>query len=178
MTLLLALEYLSEACFISINHNEKKLKMALKIAQDNLKQVLGPEFYEEIETQYASTFTTANDTLYEDYIKNYLAWQTYFYHLKYSQADDTPTGVRQFKEDNSDILSDIKLTSFEKNVGQQANFYKNEMINYLKNEQDKVSTAFPLWVEVCNESFSFGFSSVGGESDATFKINKAVRTNE
>ena len=98
--------------------------------------------------------------------------------MKFSQSGNTPTGARQFKDENSDILSDIKLASLEKNVSQQAEHYKNEMVNYLKLEQEKSSSAFPLWNEQCMEAFSFGFTAVNGQSDASFRVNRATTKNE
>lgn len=179
MIALIPLAYLNEACFLSVNTDEKKYKMNLKLAQDNLREVLGGEFYEQIETQYdGATFSTANNTLYENYIKDFLAWETYWNYLKFSQSDATPTGLRQFKDENSDILSDMKLAALEKNVQQQANTYKNKLINYLKNEQDKDSTAFPLWDEPCRSEFSFGITAVNGKSDASFRVDRTVIANE
>lgn len=164
---------------MSPNTDSRKYQMALKLAQDSLRDVLGAEFYEQIESQYdADTLTTANDTLYEDYIKDFLAWHTYLAHLKFSQSDDTPTGRREFNDENSNILSDIKLTGLERNVSEQANTYKNALINYLKLQQDKDSTAFPLWSEPCQTVFSWGISAVNGSSDASFNVDKAVTTNE
>jgi len=77
MNYLIPLAYINEATFQSENIDEKKQKANLEEAQSDLRELLGPEFYEEIDTQYtAQTFTTANNTLYEDYIKQYLAWQS------------------------------------------------------------------------------------------------------
>lgn len=179
--LLIPLDYLTEACFLSVNIDEKKFKMVLLLAQDQLKTLLGPEFYAQIETQYAAqsdTFTTANATLYEDYLKRYLAWQTYSFYNKFGQVDSTPTGIRQFKDENSDILGDIKMSAFENNVNKQAEYYKNEIINYLRLSQKNLSTAFPLWEDSCQEVMSWGISGVSAQSDAIFKVNKATITNE
>lgn len=179
--LLIPLDYLTEACFLSVNINEKKFKMVLKLAQDQLKAVLGPEFYAQIETQYAAqgdTLSTANATLYEDYIKNFLAWATYSEYMKFGQADSTPTGMRQFKDENSDILGDIKMSAYERNVAKQAEYYRNELINYLRLQQTILSKNFPLWKDTCKVEMSWGISGVAAKSDALFKINKATITNE
>lgn len=181
MKFLLPLAYLNEACALSLNTDEKKYKMVLRLAQSNLRDILGAEFYEEIEEQYAvasDTLSADNSTLYEDYIKDYLAWQTYFYHLKFSQSSSTPTGEREFNDPNSNILSDIKLSSLEKNVMEQANHYKYGMINFLNLEQSKDATKYPLWEGSCKEEFGFAISSISKTSDDIVSINKAINSNE
>lgn len=177
MKQLIPISYLNEACFLSLNTNEKKYFMCLKIAQDRLEDVLGPEFFEEIIDQFPDTFTADNETLYEDYIKDYLAWQTYHIYLKFADTDPTPTGIRQFNDDNSSLLSDIQRNAFEKNILNQANDYKYKMINYIKLEKSKDTTKFPLFDD-CKEYNSFSITSVDKKSDALFQVQKSITTNE
>ncbi len=183
MKLLIPLDYLTEACGLSRNIDEKVFKMNLNIAQEDLKDLLGPEFYAEIETQYnpqGDTLTAANSTLYEDYLKQYLAWGTYHRYLGFSQSASTPTGERQFTDENSTILEDVKLFSKEKNVREMVARYKNRIINYIELEQSKDSTAFPLWDGCKKGDFSWGISGVERNShrDKIYSINKAVVGNE
>ena len=181
MNYLIPLAYINEATFQSENIDEKKQKANLEEAQSDLRELLGPEFYEEIDTQYTDqTFTTANNSLYEGYIKQFLAWQSAFYSLGFSQADSTPTGIREFVDENSTILSDVKLFGFEKNVRRRANRYKYDLLNYLANEQSKDSTAFPLYSQKCREELSFAITSVsrGTNKDAIISVNKATINNE
>lgn len=183
MKLLIPLAFVNEATFSSDNIDEKKMKGNLEEAQTDLKDMLGPEFYTEIETQYApanDTFTTANATLYEDYLKQFLAWQTFFYSLGFSQSDSTPTGQVEFKNDNSTVLSDIKLFSFEKNVRRRALKYKFEILNYLRVQQSISSSNFPLYTQSCAEEFSFAITSVsrGDNKDAIISVNRAITSNE
>lgn len=181
MKLLIPLSYLNEACFLSLNVDEKKYKMVLKLAQDQLKTLLGPEFYEEIETQYdpvSDTFTSANDTLYEDYIKDFLAWETYKNYLAFAQSDSTPSGVRQFREEHSDILSDVKLSALEHNVAEKANYYANQMINFLRLAQSRDSTAYSLWTDCVKREMSWGISGVAASNDKSFTVYQAVNNNQ
>lgn len=183
MKYLIPLSYLNEACALSLNIEEKKFKMVLKIAQEDLRDILGSEYYSEIETQYApsgDTFTTANATLYEDYLKDYLAWATYHRFLGFSQSDSTPTGEREFADDSSTILSGVKLLSKEKNVENMVSRYRDRIINYLRLERSKVSTAFPLWVDSYKNTFGWGISSIerDRENDSLISITKATRGNE
>jgi len=178
MTLILDLDYLNTECFLSLNTDDKKYNQVLKMAQQELEQVLGPEFYEEIVSQYPSSFTADNTTLYNDYIRDFLAWQTYLYYLKFAGAEATPTGIREFNDENSSVLSVVKLYSFEKNVKETAERYKNRMINYLNLAQDKDSTKFPLWEQSCKETFGFAISAIDKKSDSLIKVNKSIITNE
>lgn len=176
---LIPLSYLNEACFLSLNVDPKKYQMLLKIAQDNLKQLLGAEFYAQIETQYdTTTFSTDNDALYEGYIKDYLAWRTYYEYCGFSNADETPTGTRKFKDENSDLLSDVELYSRQKNIGLKVSMYRGEMISFLRLEQEKDSTKYPMWEEKCREEFSFGITAASAKSNALFKVNKTITNNE
>lgn len=176
---LIPLSYLNEACFLSLNVDSKKYQMVLKIAQDTLKNVLGGEFYEQIETQYDNeTFTSANETLYEDHIKDFLAWQTYYYYLKFANVDSTPTGLREFSDENSTVVADVKMYALEKNVMEMVNRYKYGIINFLKLEQEKDSTAYPLFDAKCDYGFNFAITSVDKKSDALLKVNKSIITNE
>jgi hypothetical protein len=179
MTTLLNLSYLNEACFLSANENDTKYRMCLKMAQEDLRDVLGREFYEEIESQYPD-FTGAadNSTLYSDYVKDFLAWQTYYHYLKFANVNATPTGIREFSDDNSSIASDVKMYSLEKNVMARANKYKFDIINYLRESQSNDSDKFPLWEDSCGEEMSFAISAISKTSNAIFKVNKAITNNE
>lgn len=185
MKLLIPLDYLNQACGVTENFDERLYKIHLKEAQIELKDVLGAEFYEEIYGQYDenpanSTFTTANATLYEDYIKDYLAWYTYFDSYGFINSQSTPTGDREFQDDNSTLISDLKQESKEKRILDKANKYKYRLINFLKIEQAKVSTAYPLYAQGCKEEFSFAISSVTRDvnRDNIITITKATRANE
>lgn len=177
---LIPIAYLNEVCFLSLNTDDKKYRMCLKMSQDHLKDELGPEFYTQIETQAApgGTLSPDNSTLYEDHIKDFLAWQTYFNYLKFANVDSTPTGIRAFKDDNSDLASDIQMYSLEKNVKAQADFYKYQMVNFLKESQANDSTKYPLWEDECKEYMSFSITSVDKRSDALIRVNKTIQTNE
>lgn len=175
---LIPIAYLNEACFLSLNTDDKKYQMCLKLSQDTLEDVLGGEFYDEIETQYdADNFSADNDALYE-YIKDYLAWLTYFNYLKFANADSTPSGIREFSDENSSIVSDVKLYSFEKNVRSNAELYKGKMLNFISKEKANDSSKFPLYKEKCNNDFGFAITSIDKKSDVLIKVNKAIITNE
>jgi hypothetical protein len=180
MAQLLTLSYLNDACFLSLNENDKKYQMCLKMAQEDLRDgILGREFYEQIESQYpAFTGASDNNTLYTNYLKDFLAWQTYFHYLKFANINATPTGIREFTDDNSSLASDVKMYALEKSVMSRANQYKFAAINFLKESQANDSTKYTLWEDTCREEFSFAITAVDKGSSALFKVNKTINTNE
>lgn len=179
MTLILTLSYLNEACFLSLNENDTKYNMCLKMAQDDLRDLLGREFYDQIVSQYPSfSGATDNSTLYTNYIKDYLAWQTYFNYLKFANVNATPTGVRTFNDENSSLATDIQMYSLEKNVLARANKYKYDIINFLNESQSNDSTKYSLWEDECKEQMSFSITAVDKKSDALIRVNKSIINNE
>jgi len=174
MTNLIPLSYLNEVCFLSLNEDDKKYQMVLDLAQDQLKSLIGIEFYNELVTQYENdTLSTENDSFYEDSnVKKYLAWQTYFYYLKFANVNNTPTGLREFSDENSSVLTDVKMYAAEKNILQILNGYKGEFLRYLSVAQENLSTAYPLYEAKCSDEFSFGITSINAQSNAMFKVNK------
>lgn len=178
---MIPIAYITETCVLSENIAQKALQVPLDMALDNLRNILGSTFYDELKAQYntnPSIFTDANQALYDPYIKKYLAWQTYLYHLIFSNQASTPTGIRSFNDENSSILNDISMHALEKNIQQRMNFYKFDMINFLKTAKSNDSAAYPLYDNCCKQEFSFGVTSIGGCNDTQFRIMKAIDTNE
>ena len=178
---LIPISYLNEACFLSLNTDDKKYRMCLKIAQEDLSDTLGKTYFNQLETQYSSnptTLDTNNDFLYENFIKDYLAWQTYFNYLKFANVDSTPTGIREFNDENSSVISDVKMYSLEKNVLARANTYKYRMLNYIKLKQTESANNFPLYKDCRKPEMSFGITSVEKKNSVLISVNKSIHTNE
>jgi len=173
----------NEYGFLSLNEDDKKYQMILNLAQESLKDNLGVEFYEQIETQYsptANTLSADNLTLYKNYIRTYLAWEVYHNYLGFSQTNATPTGFREFEDENSTLASDLKMFSLEKNVEKWRNHYKYRMINFLKESQANDSTKYPLFQHCSRVEYSWGITSVSRNftRDNIISVNRAVRDNE
>jgi hypothetical protein len=176
---LIPISYLNEVCFLSLNTDDKKYTMCLKMSQGDLSDMLGSTFYDEIYTQYPGTLSADNIALYEGYIKDLLAWQTYFNYLKFANIDATPTGIREFSDDNSTLASDIRMASLEKNILREVEKYKGRMITFLRFEKSNDQTKYPLYQDRCsNEEYSFAITSVHKSSDTLFRANKSIITNE
>lgn len=182
MNLILEIPYIYHVCKLSENIETDVVKIHLKEAQEDLQDILGGEFYEEIDSQYtAGTITQgSNAVLYEDYIKDFLAWKTYHDYLGFSQSASTPTGERSFNDENSTILADVALYSKEKNVREKYIKKKYRLINYLKLERSKDANAFPKWVDNCKEEMSFAITSISRDTrkDNFISVNKSTYRNE
>jgi len=173
---LIPMSYLNEACFLSLNTDDKKYRMCLKMAQDDLKLYLGTDFYNQIETQYTSnTLSVANNRLYET-IKDALAWRTYYNYLKFANVDATPTGIRVFDDENSSIADNIQMYSLEKNVKNRAEQYLTVMTNVLK----AAPADYPLWKSCSGPKLMFSITSVSVDrrTKDIINIHKAIDTNE
>jgi hypothetical protein len=161
---LIPLHYLNEACFLSVNEDDTKYAMCLKMVQ----------------TQFTnSTLTTDNENLYEEAIKDYLAWRTYFHYLKFANVEATPTGIRTFSDDNSTIAEDIAMYSLEKNVKEQFVSYQNEIIGYIREVRCQRADAYPLY-DSCGvaPANNFSITAIHGCSDTHRDISKSIFTNE
>ncbi len=180
MTNLIPIAYLTDTCALSDNIPVKKFQSTLEMAQDDLKDILNTPLYDQIVSQFITipkTLSTANNNLYP-YIQKFLAWQTDFYFQKFANSDSTPTGQREFKDDNSDLLTDVKMYSFEKNIKERAMFYRNALINFLRASRINDSTSYPLWIDTCKEINDFSISAVTGKSNIRTEIFRSVRYNE
>jgi hypothetical protein len=175
---LIPISYLSEACFLSLNTDDKKYRMCLKMAQDNLSDILSKDFYDQIESQFPSSLSADNSALYEGYLKEYLAWNTYFNYLKFANVDATPTGIRAFSDDNSTLASDIQMYSLEKHVRAEYEKHKFRMIVYLDISKTNDSSKFPYWTLTCRQEMSFGITAISGTPSTSFNIEKSIKTNE
>lgn len=138
----------------------------IKWAQDQLEFMLGREFYDEIYTQGTTTpttFSTANGSLFDPFVKQFLAWTAYHDYIIKANSYETRTGVRVFKEENSDPASDGMMNNRIKLAYDKMVFYKGKMINYILEQQNASSSNFPLYKKDCQNmklGSSFGITGV------------------
>lgn len=178
---LIPVAYLQEQCLISDNVDDKKIRVAIEMAQEDLEDTIGREFYDQIKTQYeASTLTSDNDAFYDPYVKKYLAWQAYFYFVGHAQEDSTATGFRNFTDENSTLISDVNLYAKEKKIRERADRHKSKMINFLNEAQANTSTKYPLWEGGCKEVTGVAFTAIDkdGSAAATARVNSKIINNE
>lgn len=170
--------YLTEQCFLSDNIPAKKFQVLIDMSQRDVLDLLGNGLYSEIDGQLnAKSLSAANAPLF-DRIKLFMAWQTNFYYQKFANVSSTPTGLREFKDDNSDLLSDVKMFSYEKNIKERSDAYRNDIINFLSEARSSDPNSYPLWKNKCKEEMDFAITSVIGKSSTRTEIFKSVRYNE
>ena len=127
MSKLITYAYLKVETDISQNIEVAQLDNPIKWAHDQLKFILGKRFYDELISQGTTnptTFTTANAAFFDPYVKQFLAWVAYHDYLVKSQSYTTRTGIRVFKEENSDPASEANVNMLVKLASDKVQFYK------------------------------------------------------
>jgi hypothetical protein len=149
------------------------------MAHDMLKFLIGTDFYNFLVGEYPN-FDATTLTFYDPYVKQFLAWQTYAYYIPKANVYETRTGVRVFKEANSEPASDVQMGALIRLANQQADFYKGAMINFLTNAQTLNSSAFPLYTETWPANkfgTSFRITAVTGRNSQFSRINTKTVIN-
>lgn len=182
MSKLITYAYLRSETDISQNVDNSKLDNPIKWASDRLKVLITPAFYNELVTQYTSTpqtFSTDNLAFYDPYVKQYLAWQAYVIYLAKANFYETRTGLRVFKEDNSDPVSDKTLGELIAMSKQNLQMYKDNMINFLRSAQKADSSKYPLYTitDKYTTGNGFGISAITKKDNVSYKISNQV-TNQ
>ena len=183
MNKLITYAYLKEETDISQVVDNVKLDNPIKNAQDRLKALIGVSFYNQIEAQVITTpktLSTANLTLFDPYVKQFLAWQAYLFYLPKSNTYETRTGTRTFKEENSDPASDKIMGEQIAMAKQQAIFYRDTMINFLNSAKRASSSNYPLYtVTACTPTGQgLGIQAVRKFSTVNRKIDNSIRNQE
>ena len=183
MSKLITYAYFKEETDISDTVENKKLDNPIKNAQDRFKALVGPSFYDQLVSQTATTpktLTTANNSFFDPYVKQYIAWQAYEFYIIKANTYETRTGVRIFKEDNSDPASDKIMGEQIALAKRQAQFYKDQMIGFLRTAQRATTTSYPLYTNCATTSSGggFGISAVSKNDTVSFKIDNQIINNE
>lgn len=111
------------------------------------RPVLGVLLYEELQTQVeASTLTAANTTLLEK-VKPMLVYKSYQQFLLHDGVYSTNMGLRVYKEENSEPVSEKRRAEISNAAGNMAAMYENELRIFLN---DNTST-YPLY-DQCESS--------------------------
>lgn len=157
---------------ITNNIDTAKLKSYLGVIQEKFaKKILCKTLYDQLLTQISGTLSTANTTLLP-YVKDYLIYKTYSRYLLNAGALSTPAGIRTMSEPTSTPASVEYIGALIKQSDGDANFYQDELVNFLKNNEDD----YPLWA---SSSCGCGtltknnnqFSKVGRKKYIDDKIN-------
>ena len=137
---------MKEETDISDSVDNKKLDYPIKNASDRLRALIRPSFYDQLVSQVTTTpqtLTTANSSFFNPYVKQYLAWQAYEFYIIKANTFESRTGVRIFKEENSEPASDKLMGEQIAMAKRQTQFYKETMINFLITAHVHFAHAFP-----------------------------------
>lgn len=183
MSKLITYAYLKQETDISQIVDNSKLDNPIKNACDRLKFLLGAAFYNELVTQNSTlptSFSTANAAFFDPYVKQYLAWQAYQFYIVKANTYETRTGVRIFKEDNSDPASDKTMGEQIALAKQQLQIYKDAMLNFLASAKRVSSSAYPLYTVSCSTTSnnSFGITSISKINTVSFSIENSITNQE
>lgn len=138
--------------FNSVDDNVDSTDIDKKIfkAERKLRFLLGPAFFDEIETQYDSAddtsgLSTDNLALYDPYIKEMLASEAYVTLLERNVLQVKRGGLVVFKNEGNEPGSDKIVGEAIKAAKNEAEQFKNAMMSFIEGEQTRDSTKYPLF---------------------------------
>lgn len=127
-------------------------------AQQRLRMLMGDAFYQDFLTTYKATtknspLTGIYSTLYDPYIKQFIAHQAFVYWTLEANTKPTRTGIRVFSEDNSEAATDAQMSVLLKDRKQSAEYYAQLLIDYMDNH----ASDLPLYQTNCKRSTGNAF---------------------
>lgn len=125
------------------NVDDKLISQTILMVQDiQLQQILGSDLYNEICTQInASTLSVANQTLLDEYIRDFIINATIsegaiVFNYRFSNK-----GVVTQNSENQQPVTQRELELIEQKWGRMAEFYAKRLSGYLTQN----SASYPLW---------------------------------
>jgi len=166
MNLLITKLDLIENCGISENTVDKKVNIAIQQAHNKLKRIICRELYAEILTEFENKSLSVKNQNLLEYIIPFLSWQTYSDFIFPASVDHTTAGFREHVGDNEQIVDTQRLNSIKKNAETQVEFWKGELLYYLKKNVD----TYPLFknsgcYDCGSESTSFKITGAGTKDE-------------
>jgi hypothetical protein len=183
MSKLITYAYFKKETDISDIVDNNKLDNPIKNAHDHLRALIGKAFYDELVSQNSTTpktLTAANEAFYDPYVSQFLAWKAYEFYIVKANTYESRVGVRIFREDNSEPASDKIMGEQIALAKKQAQFYKDEMLNFLRSSQRVNSSAYSLYTNSSTASSAggFGISAVSKNDTVSFKIDNQIINQE
>jgi hypothetical protein len=161
--LLITLSDVSDRLKISSSLELEDFRPYIILAQElYLSKILCKDFYDEIIQEYQDdSFSTENQTLYDEYIKKALVYRAYACYLAEANIHVKNSGLRTFIEDDSADKDSKSIYSMVRAYEQRADSYENFLKEYL---EDNAST-FPTYYANCNscktENSALKITSIG-----------------
>lgn len=107
-----------------------------------IRHLLGYSLYNDIQEQVSGgTLSTANDTIYEDYLKMILALYCYKRLLVSMTYQLENAGLRKKYSDVSEVAESSEIRYVRSEVQDDIDFYKKELIKYICENQ----SSYPLY---------------------------------
>lgn len=157
---LITFAYLKGEVDIPQNIPDAELDHKIYRAQERLRMLIGDEFYQDFLINYkANTFSAVYTTLYNPFVKQFIAWQACVYWTLEANFKPTRSGFRVHTEENSVITTDEQLSIILKDRKQQAEYYAKLLVDFLGNHSED----YPLYGSKCGNNLmgnSFHISAV------------------
>lgn len=161
---LITFAYLKQEIDVPQNVESQEFDHKIYRAQERLRFLMGDEFYQDFLTNYKNnTLSSAYNTLYNPYIKQFIAWQANVYWTMEANFKPTRSGFRVHSEENSVAVTDEQLSMILKDRKQQAEYYVKALVGFLENNSEN----YPLYDSNCGRKSignSFHISAVKNKS--------------
>lgn len=146
---LITFAYLKKECDLPQNIDDSEFDHKIYRAQEMLRMLMGDEFYRDFLTNYkASSLSAVYQTLFDPYIKQFVAWQTHEFWIKKANFKATRGGIRVHTEENSTVASDVQMGGLIKDANQSAQYYKVLLVDYLNGHY----ADYPLYSTSCRSN--------------------------
>lgn len=181
---LISAAYLRKFNGIGQNIDDHVVESCIFKAEEQLKFLIGKEFYDELVTQYESAdntdgFTAENLSFYDPYLIQWIAKYAYTILLYRNSYEVVRSGIRILNEETSNPVTDKILGEILKQEKQEAEQYKGRMINFLKGQQKADSSRYPLYEDDCGDKIgtTFHITAVSKTEDVNLKIQNQINNN-
>lgn len=155
-------EEVKEWVDLSLYVDADKLTRCIIIAQDRyVKPILCTDLFDELIAQIEGGTVTTDFQSLIDKIVPYLSFRAYSRYLNGANIDSTEKGLRTWKEDNSDVITDRRLGELISQSDQDAMTYEHDLKLFLSNNKACFS---PFYDNCgCDSTSSGGFkiTSIG-----------------
>jgi len=162
-TLLISIDTIYEWVDIALDIDAEKLTRAIMVAQDRfIKPLLCQDLFEELVAQIDSESIQTDYQNLLDAIAPTLAFRAYSRFLNSANIDSTEKGLRTYKEDNSDVISDKRLGELIKQAEQDALSYEQDLKIFLSKNKECFSPYYDnCGCDLRTDGYGFKITSVG-----------------
>lgn len=168
MILLITAQDIQDSTNLSEFVDIKKIEKSIKFIQDSkIKVAIGEELLNALIlavkdlrdngtplTPEFDILLNGNDTF--NGLVYAISWYAYSEYINWANYNDTQTGIRKYKDENSENASNEEMSALRKDIITKAEFYTREVVEFLKlNYID-----YPLFKLKCNKNPNFFIGSV------------------